>query len=654
MGRMMNAGSGVRQENKRWSLIHGPRFLAVLLVISMIRVASTQDEMRSNLDQGLNKIRTPGYAKTTSKTNTQSNRVCNTTECIEAAIQINSSMNLAVDPCDDFYEYACGRWPTNNIRPPGFSRYSIYDIAELKSENYKRNKLEGKQIQVNGASNEVQQMPSVLYASCMNLTAIENLDDEPLRERIRELGGWDMSGDWDEAKWDFYETILLMHKKQNEAGPVFSLGVLSFGTNKTSWIYQAGPSLEKEQYLNLSSKKIKAHRELIIDVVTLLGGNVNTTAKKADEIIRLEAQLANVSLTDAEYTPLLKNNRTLEQLQVEIHEFNWTDYMNNMFAPITIPNSEVIGLPTPSYLKKAMKIIQETPKSVLANYMVWYVIRKEISGLSKRFKDLWVKYEKETKGTTSEQDRFRKCIDSTFNSFNDVISAAYIQEYHDRLKSQRTMVSYWTVIQYILHRVQDLRWFISPLKANAAYHILKHSITFTAVILQPPFLYPNKFLRSYNLGKFGLIAGHEVMHGFGSSGRFYDKDGQKRNWWTNNSLQEFSKRSKCYEKQYSEYKIKGKWPINGKNTAEENVADSGGLKIALKAYYNWVERNPSETWRLQGLNHTNEQLFYIGFAQKFCFSATDEHRYDETVSSLYADAKFRVTGSLANSCEFAN
>ncbi|XP_031556896.1 endothelin-converting enzyme 1-like [Actinia tenebrosa] len=716
MERMVNGGSGVRQENQRWSLIHGPRFLAVLLVISMIRVASTQDEMRSNLDQGLNKIRTPRYAKTTRKTNTQSNRVCNTTECIEAAIQINSSINLAVDPCDDFYEYACGKWPTNNPIPTGYAYHSIYTIAELKTQTYKKTKLESGVIKVKGASKEVQQMPSVLYASCMNLTAIENLDDEPLRERIREFGGWDMIGDWDENTWDFNKTLISIHK-ENGAGPFFKVGIIEAGKNKALNIHQSEPPLGKKYFLNLSSKQVVAYRQLIIDILVLLGGNESTTAKKADEIIRLDAQLANLTLIEAEWRPFETKTKTLEQLQQQVPEFNWTVYLNKLFEPSAIPQSEPIALPMLSYLKNAMKIIQNTPKRILANYMVWYVIQYENWWLAKPFRDALGRYTQAITGATSDRERWKTCIDSAFRAFSDLITAAYVQEHQAELAKRislakqivseevqafkdninsltwidgatksalyqkadcmgqkigfpsymlnstkmaslfekyrglnitaatyyKNKVSFYKnkrqrVLRYLRKPRDNTLWYASPLTGTAIYNLIENEITLPAAILQPPILYPSKFLRS----RIWFI------------GRRYDKDGKERSWWSNSTLEEFDIRLKCFEKQYSAYKVLGKWPINGKNTAEENVADNGALKIALKVYYNWVSQNPGEKWLLPGLNYTNEQLFYIGFAQHFCSNSTLQDRYDMIQSGSHTDDKFRIIGSLANSCEFAN
>ena len=36
--------------------------------------------------------------------------VCNTLACVKASSTIMSAMDPSGDPCDDFYQFACGRW----------------------------------------------------------------------------------------------------------------------------------------------------------------------------------------------------------------------------------------------------------------------------------------------------------------------------------------------------------------------------------------------------------------------------------------------------------------------------------------------------------------------------------------------------------------
>lgn len=64
-----------------------------------------------------------------------------------------------------------------------------------------------------------------------------------------------------------------------------------------------------------------------------------------------------------------------------------------------------------------------------------------------------------------------------------------------------------------------------------------------------------------------------------SSGREYDKEGNLRPWWQNESLAAFRNHTACMEEQYSQYQVNGE-KLNGRQTLGENIADNGGLKAA--------------------------------------------------------------------------
>ena len=88
--------------------------------------------------------------------------------------------------------------------------------------------------------------------------------------------------------------------------------------------------------------------------------------------------------------------------------------------------------------------------------------------------------------------------------------------------------------------------------------------------------------------------------------------------WTNDSLTEFKKHAQCLVDQYTNYTVGGGEHLHGKSNLGENIADNGGLKAAFGAYQRWrqdfprlVERQPS----LPGVNLTDYQLFFLGFAQ---------------------------------------
>ena len=71
----------------------------------------------------------------------------------------------------------------------------------------------------------------------------------------------------------------------------------------------------------------------------------------------------------------------------------------------------------------------------------------------------------------------------------------------------------------------------SELDVNAFYNPLENQITILAGILEKP-LYDESYPASVIFGSIGYIIGHEYMHGFDSSGRNFDKDGNMINWWS--------------------------------------------------------------------------------------------------------------------------
>lgn len=211
--------------------------LRVSLILIMIQVPSTsQSKISHNPEQSLIKAQTvPSLKSIVAQNITESARVCNTSECVQIANTIRSSMNLTVDPCQDFYEYVCGRWPINNPLPNGKSKYDNFDKLTRNVQNYFKTKLETRTINITGISREIRQMPSDMYTSCVDLTAIERVGDAPLRTLIDRLGGWDIGGrnqSWNESSWNFTKVIQTIHREhKSENGPLFSVRTLTDPTD---------------------------------------------------------------------------------------------------------------------------------------------------------------------------------------------------------------------------------------------------------------------------------------------------------------------------------------------------------------------------------------------------------------------------------------
>ena len=192
-------------------------------------------------------------------------------------------------------------------------------------------------------------------------------------------------------------------------------------------------------------------------------------------------------------------------------------------------------------------------------------------------------------------------------------------------------------------------WEMTAPAVNAYYQPSLNGMVFPAGILQPPF-YSVDFSVPVNLGGMGVVVGHELTHGFDDQGSQYDSVGNLVNWWAPATEKKFKERTQCVKDQYSQYTVAGGTKLNGGLTAGENIADIGGVKLAL-AGYRALRSSAPETVVADGF--TEDQQFFLGYGQAWCAKVRPElEKYLATVDP-HSPAKWRVNGALSATPEFA-
>jgi endothelin-converting enzyme/putative endopeptidase len=176
---------------------------------------------------------------------------------------------------------------------------------------------------------------------------------------------------------------------------------------------------------------------------------------------------------------------------------------------------------------------------------------------------------------------------------------------------------------------------------------MQNNINVPAGIQQPPF-FDAKLDDAVNYGGIGVVIGHEITHGFDDQGSRFDADGNLKNWWTPADDAAFKERTSCIDKQYSEYVAVGDVKLNGKLTLGENVADNGGARIALMALLDAMQGK--EVDKIDGF--TPDQRFFLGFAQVWCESMTDEEARKRALTDPHSQGRYRVNGTVSNMPEF--
>lgn len=191
-------------------------------------------------------------------------------------------------------------------------------------------------------------------------------------------------------------------------------------------------------------------------------------------------------------------------------------------------------------------------------------------------------------------------------------------------------------------------WFMTPQTVNAYYHPTMNEICFPAAILQSPY-FDKDAPEASNYGAIGVVIGHEMTHGFDDQGRRFDAAGNLNDWWTKEDEERFNSLTDKLVDQFDAIEVAPGVHANGRFTLGENIADQGGLRIALTAYGKALNiENPEE-------NLTDEQLrdFYLAYASVWASNIRPEDILSRTKTDPHSLEKNRVNETLKNITPFS-
>jgi putative endopeptidase len=191
--------------------------------------------------------------------------------------------------------------------------------------------------------------------------------------------------------------------------------------------------------------------------------------------------------------------------------------------------------------------------------------------------------------------------------------------------------------------VDRQEWGMTPQTVNAYYEPTLNEIVFPAAILQPPFFDPHADM-AINFGGIGGVIGHELTHAFDDQGRKSDVHGVLHDWWEPEDAQRFQAEAAKLGAQYDTYEVAPGVNVKGGLTMGENIADLGGILLALDAYRASLHGAPAPV--LDGM--TGDQRVFLGWAQVWRSKSRPDALKQQTASDPHSPVQFRVDGPLRN------
>ena len=195
--------------------------------------------------------------------------------------------------------------------------------------------------------------------------------------------------------------------------------------------------------------------------------------------------------------------------------------------------------------------------------------------------------------------------------------------------------------------VDRTEWGMTPQTVNAYYNPLANEIVFPAAILQAPFFDPESS-DAENYGGIGVVIGHEMTHGFDDQGRNFDANGNMANWWTAEDAEAFNARAKKLGEQFDAVEVLPGLHANGTYTMGENIADQGGLRVAMTAFLDSQKKKGVDVEKVTIEGLSPFQVFYLNYANLWGQNVRDEEIRSLTTGDVHSLGENRVNVTLRN------
>jgi putative endopeptidase len=623
------------------------------------------------------------------------------------------NIDKTVDPCVDFYQYACGNWMKKTEIPADRASWASFTELDERNLDTERGILE--KAEAGGASrNAIDQKIGDIYGSCMDEKTVNTKGLAPLKPELDRVAAVkDKSALIDE----------IAHVHLNGPSPLFNFYSNSDLHNADmviAYIDQGGLSLpDRDYYIKDDARMVDMRKhfvEYVTEVFTLDGQTPEQAAESAKTVLRIETSLAKASMDRTlRRDPKTRDHKMSRDEAVALApDF----YLNRFFAGVGAPNFTELNVGNPEFFKQVNAVVESEPLDALKTYVSWQVLRNAAPWLSEPFVQASFKMRQALTGQKQIQDRWKRCVDLTNSALGEALGQRYVEltfgadgkqrmlkmvdalekslnedieklswmsdetrkQAAVKLEAIRNKIGYPDVYRDYssvvinpddlwgnIERTEEFEskrqiakigkpldrkeWGMTPPTVNAYYSPAYNEIVFPAGILQPPFFDKNMD-DAVNFGGIGLVIGHELTHGFDDQGRKYDPKGNLHDWWSEQDGKEFEKRVSCVADEYSNFVAVDDLKLNGRLTLGENTADNGGARIALMALEHMIadDKTGKEGEKIDG--YTPEQRFFLGFGRVWCEKRRPEYERMQVTTNPHSPGRYRVDGVVQNMPEF--
>ncbi|KAK7147762.1 hypothetical protein R3I94_010326 [Phoxinus phoxinus] len=428
---------------------------------------------------------------------------CLSPACLKASEHFSVAMDPFSHPCD-YFLFACGAGGSSTnkerqrvkgssnedngeldkkrqVRTGGLVRMRREADVQGKSDG-RLNTFPDRQTALLKAIKEILESPEEgvsmsaaeqkakkFFKTCMDAESPEKVRSEPFLTLLQQLGGWAVSGEWNQK--DFNTTLTLL-MSQYSTFPFFSVyvGPDSENTSNQHYIQIDEPHFQFPIDWNSKTHKSKASTRYLRpfylscgQYLALLGVPSNKTTQHCGLYISLSTTLA-VATSPLHYRlsqKLLYHRITIQALQTVAPAIDWLACLQAIFQPLPISQSDIVlvhNLPYIVHMSETIRqwrVKQEIMGTIpLHTYMIFSLLQTLIPALDSRFFQTMRNYSIATGDTQEEMPRWWRCVQQTERGFDALLSHA-IRERHAQKEAEELIHDVYSSLK---KKLTDLSW----------------------------------------------------------------------------------------------------------------------------------------------------------------------------------------------------
>lgn len=164
----------------------------------------------------------------------------------------------------------------------------------------------------------------------------------------------------------------------------------------------------------------------------------------------------------------LYNPFTVREVQEKFPYIPWVEYINALLPTgLDINENEVIIVSVPQFFEQLGKLLDQTPKRIVANYLMWRVTAFSSFFLTEELRKRQLIYSTAVSGKQEQEPRWKECIDITSGSLSISVGALYVRK-HFKEDAKRTALEMVNGIRKEFEKIlKEVPWMDEETRAAA-------------------------------------------------------------------------------------------------------------------------------------------------------------------------------------------